>query len=371
MDSLEQLPSQRGPRRAWQPGYVLYGGAQLFSAETPTKMVHLARKWMKEYPWLSEAAKKRVESALAQPLEDLRIDFEDGYGWRSAEEEDGHAQAVARALPQVLDVRRIGIRVKPITRETAERAWRTLGLCLSGLGVWPPGFCITLPKVEEVSQLQWLLSRLPELEAGRPALPIEIMVESPRGLQQLPQLIAAGGSRLRGVHFGPYDFLSSCGISQLERHHPLNVQARLQMLLMAGDLEVSDGPTTQLPVPPHRQAQGNFQLSQDNLKAVRAAWELHREEVLQARRQGYPQGWLLHPSQLVSHWAALLQESETAYPTALERLNAWFGQGGVARTQGNQFDDTATVRIWARAVGQAIDLGLLDESQVARGWRDL
>ena len=41
----------------------------------------------------------RVRSKLAsEPIEDLRIDFEDGYGARSDEVEDGHAASAAREL---------------------------------------------------------------------------------------------------------------------------------------------------------------------------------------------------------------------------------------------------------------------------------
>ncbi|HMS60995.1 MAG TPA: hypothetical protein PKD63_01865, partial [Solirubrobacteraceae bacterium] len=58
---------------------------------------------------------------VSEPVEDFRIDFEDGYGNRPSAEEDGHAESAAReagkghaagTLPPFL-----GIRIKPLTEE--------------------------------------------------------------------------------------------------------------------------------------------------------------------------------------------------------------------------------------------------------------
>ena len=38
------------------------------------------------------------EKLRREPVEDFRIDFEDGYGNRSDEEEDGHAAAAAQQV---------------------------------------------------------------------------------------------------------------------------------------------------------------------------------------------------------------------------------------------------------------------------------
>ena len=60
------------------------------------------------------------------PVEDLRIDFEDGYGHRPDAEEDGHAvsaaEELARGLAQELLPPFIGIRVKSFTEELFDRA---------------------------------------------------------------------------------------------------------------------------------------------------------------------------------------------------------------------------------------------------------
>lgn len=373
MVSLKQLPPDLPEAAAWQPAYTLYGGAHRFSVDTHDKMLALARQWMKDYPWLNELTKKRVERHLAQPLDDLRIDFEDGYGRRSDDEEDAHAQAVGQALPQVHEPRRCGVRLKPLTREWGARAARTLHQVLHHVKVWPRGFCITLPKLEEPDQVRFVIQHLEQIEGDRGPLPLELMVESPKGLRQLEAILAAAGSRARGVHFGPYDFLASCGIFQGDLDHPVNRQARTQLLLSlhGRGLELSDGPTTVLPVPPHRQPQPN-QVS-ENHRAVRAAWELHKAQVLSSRNQGFRQSWLLHPSQLVSHAAALLEECEAALPRALERLRLYWKNLGQAGTSGSDFDDRATARQWTQIVAQALDLGAISQAELELPphWREV
>lgn len=373
MTSLNDLPKDAEALPPWQPAYTLYGGAHLFSPETHDKMLNLAGKWLKEYPWLGDSAKKRVEKRLTQPLEDIRIDFEDGYGRRGDAEEDAHAEAVGRALPMVHEPRRCGIRVKPITRGWAARAARTLHLALQHVKVWPRGFCITVPKLEHPSQVRFVLKTLQELEGERGPIPLELMIESPTGLRNVEAIVAAAGARARGVHFGPYDFLASCGIGGGDGNHPVNRQARTQLLftLSGRGLELADGPTTILPLPIHKKPSGP-QVS-ENHKAVRAAWELHKADVLSARDSGFRQSWLLHPSQLVSLIAALLEESELALPRALERLAAYWEGLGQARASGNDFDDRATARQWTGVVAQAVELGLLSESQLKLPphWREV
>lgn len=372
---IEQLPAESGFQVLHQPSYVLYGGAHRFRGDTPDKMRQLARQWLKEYPWLGETARKKVESRLAQPLEDFRIDFEDGYGRRPFEEEDAHAEAVAADLPQALDCKRIGIRIKPLTREWAGRALRTLHQVLGPLRVWPPGFCITLPKLEEAEQVRWLLGELQPLEGPRGPLPLELMIESPRGLRNVRAIVEAAGKRCRGVHFGPFDFLGSCGIAEGELHHPLNVNARSQLLFSIGGegYELADGPTKLLPLPPHRPPQPNQVV--ENHKAVRLAWEKHRDDVLASRNQGYPQSWLLHPSQLVSHSAALLAELDRQLEPALQRLTEYWRDRGQARATAGKFDDRATARQWTALLFHALNSGLLNESEIlARlpvNWRDI
>ena len=102
-----------GESSARQPVHVVYGGAHLFKAESAQKLGTLARHALATYApdALSLAAAldlnlelatrvfpRLVEKLEREPVEDLRIDFEDGYGHRSDAEEDGHAVEAARQL---------------------------------------------------------------------------------------------------------------------------------------------------------------------------------------------------------------------------------------------------------------------------------
>jgi hypothetical protein len=97
-----------------QPIHVVYGGAQLFKAETPARLGTLALELIRKYTpdassfaeclglppgELADAVFERTVAKLErEPVEDFRIDFEDGYGYRSNAEEDGHAVSSAQFL---------------------------------------------------------------------------------------------------------------------------------------------------------------------------------------------------------------------------------------------------------------------------------
>lgn len=94
---------------------------------------------------------------LREPVEDYRIDFEDGYGVRSDAEEDEHAARAGRALARAAREGRgaplSGVRVKSLAVATRLRAARTFDTFMTALldeggGALPPGFVVTLPKVE-------------------------------------------------------------------------------------------------------------------------------------------------------------------------------------------------------------------------------
>ena len=118
-----------GPAR--QPVSTVYGGAQLFSATTPAKLGELARafadRWTSTpgdlaatlglHPVLADRVHPAVlEKLTREPVEDFRIDFEDGYGHRPDEEEDGHAVATAEQVAVGMESGSlppfIGIRIK-------------------------------------------------------------------------------------------------------------------------------------------------------------------------------------------------------------------------------------------------------------------
>ena len=157
------------PLSGRRPIHTAYVGAHLFRARLAAEWGELALKTLAECApdaralaaALDFAVDERVfarlrEKLQREPIEDLRIDFEDGFGNRSDLEEDAAARAagaevgagVARgSLPSFL-----GIRIKALAAERAARAGRTLDLFVTSLierssGKLPAHFMVTLPKV--------------------------------------------------------------------------------------------------------------------------------------------------------------------------------------------------------------------------------
>ena len=105
------------------------------------------------------------EKLQREPVEDFRIDFEDGYGNRPDEEEDGHAESAAAEVAKGMEASTlppfIGIRIKPFNEELRARSIRTLDIFVSTLlekagGKLPENFVVTLPKItipEQVTAL--------------------------------------------------------------------------------------------------------------------------------------------------------------------------------------------------------------------------
>jgi hypothetical protein len=103
----EQFP---GDSPARQPVHVVYGGAHLFKADAAKKLGAIALKTLQDHapdaatlaaaidldPALADRVYLRlVDKLTREPVEDFRIDFEDGFGHRAEHEEDGFAQTTA------------------------------------------------------------------------------------------------------------------------------------------------------------------------------------------------------------------------------------------------------------------------------------
>src|ERR1019366_8450282 len=158
-----------------QPVHVVYGGGHLFRADTAERLGAVARKALDEYAGdartldsvlglgaQADAVYARIREKLQrEPVEDFRIDFEDGYGNRPDDEEDGHVAVAAREVAAGLKAGTlpafIGIRVKPLNEELRARSIRTLHLFLATLvndaGRLPPNFIVTLPKITVPEQV--------------------------------------------------------------------------------------------------------------------------------------------------------------------------------------------------------------------------
>ncbi|BEP11861.1 aldolase/citrate lyase family protein [Acidothermaceae bacterium B102] len=259
-----------------------------------------------------------VRILRTQPVADLRVDLEDGYGIRVDEIEDGE---VARCVALLAEAPppSYGVRVKSLESHTAERSLRTLDLWLtalhqSGLG---PGI-ITLPKVSAPEQVTVVVEALTQIEAalGSDRAALELQVESAEGVVDsagrvtVPLLIAAGRGRVTGLHFGTYDFTAALGVSPQDQRidAPIADAAKdlLQLAAAGTGVAVSDGSSNVLPVGDR----------------VHDAWRTHARLVDRALTRGLWQGWDLHPGQLVSRWAATSAFLRTRLPEVTARLSS-------------------------------------------------
>jgi citrate lyase beta subunit len=394
-------PGESGAR---QPVHTVYGGAHLFRSDTPRKLGELARAALQQAApdarsfaqaigigdAIAEAVYARVAEKLRrEPVEDYRIDFEDGYGNRADEEEDGHARAAAEAVGAAMAEGAlppfIGIRIKPLSAELGPRALRTLDLFLETLcsrsGRKPPqGFAVTVPKVTSPGQLEVLADAFDLLEArfglARSALKLEMMIETtqslvaPDGAAMLPRLAAAARGRCVGAHFGPYDYTASCDVTaaqQALRHPACDFARNTMKVAFAGTgIRLSDGPTARMPIGPHKAAKGG-QLSpeqiRENQRTVHAAWRLHADDIRWALANGFYQGWDLHPAQLPSRYGAVYAFFLEALPAATERLRNFLGRAAQATRAGDVFDDAATGQGLLNFFLRGTNCGALNEDE--------
>jgi hypothetical protein len=385
-----------------QPIHVVYGGAQLFKAETPARLGTLALDLIRNYtPDASSFAEclglppgelansvfeRTVAKLQREPVEDFRIDFEDGYGYRSEAEEDGHAvstaQLVARGAGKPGFPPFIGIRIKPFTETLRARAARTLDLFFQALCSetihLPDNFVVTLPKIsvpEQVAELVEMIERL-ELRHGiEPgALKIELMIETPQAIINafgsigIPRLIEVARGRCRGLHFGPYDYSASCNIAAAEQRldHPACDFARHVIQVSAADRDVflSDGPSTILPIPRHR-VPANDREKAENRAIVHRAMRHHFDLVQRSLAHGYYQGWDLHPGQLPTRYAAVYAFFLKSLDSAATRLRNFIDKAAQATLVGDVFDDAATGQGLLNFLLRGVNCGAFTEQEAA------
>ncbi|MPZ96245.1 MAG: aldolase [Propionibacteriales bacterium] len=316
-------------------------------------------------PSLTDDLDRRVRDKLArEPVEDLRIDFEDGYGSRPDDEEDAAAIDAARVLAASAAAGTAppyaGLRFKSLESPTRRRGLRTLDLFVAelvDLGGLPTGFVVTLPKVTSVDQVAAMVHCCARLETahGLPErLRFEIQVETPQsilgpdGTALVAPMIQAAAGRCTGLHYGTYDYSAACGIaaSQQSMGHPAadHAKAVMQVAAAGTGVHLSDGSTNVLPV--------------GDDAAVRAAWELHARLVRRSLERGFYQGWDLHPGQLVSRYAAVFVFFREGLPAAAERLRAYVGE-----TDSGYLDEPATAVALAGFVVHGVECGAVDEAE--------
>jgi citrate lyase beta subunit len=409
MDSLRTAnlafaQSHPGESLGRQPVHTVYGGAQLFKSDAAQKLGAAALRSLEEYApdpivfaralgidrALAEAIHPRVLDKLRrEPVEDYRIDFEDGYGNRSDAEEDGHARQAAEELAKGAAAGTlpafIGIRIKPLNEELRARSVRTLDLVVTTLveraGALPVNFVVTLPKITILEQVEHFIELLAALEqrtglaAG--SLRFEIMVETPQliiggdGRSLIPRIVALSGSRLRGAHFGTYDYTAGVGITAAHQHmrHLACDFARsaMQVALAGTGVWLSDGATAVMPVPIHRRSADGPPLTTEqvawNEAAVHRGWRLHADDIRHSLVNGFYQGWDLHPAQLPSRYGALYAFFREGLDAAGERLRNFVGKAAQATLVGDVFDDAATGQGLLNYFLRGINSGALTEGE--------
>lgn len=312
-----------------------------------------------------------------EPVEDLRIDFEDGFTQRDVpagrrdRDEDEHvdrilAELITRWSGGSSSPPFWGVRFGSLDPATRRRGVRTFTRVVAGLAGAPDrdallaGFRPTLPKVTSVDQVRAMVEMCRELEAacGLPgrALRFEIQIETPQsicapdGSALVARLVHAADGRCIGLHYGTYDYSAACGIAAEYQamDHPAadHAKAVMQVAAAGTGVALSDGSTNRLPV--------------GDAEAVRAGWRLHARLIDRSLRRGFYQGWDLHPAQLVSRYVATYAFYRRSVPAACARIAAYLGTGPDA----GYLDEPATARALADFCVRALDCGAVTADEI-------
>jgi citrate lyase beta subunit len=368
---VRQFPGDAPDR---QPIHTVYVPADRVSSDMAGSWGRAALAAIDEHPTIfaeltdDEALAELVREKLhREPIEDLRIDFEDGYGARGDEAEDDDVRRAAAALAAMVGSEPAappfrGIRFKSLEAPTRRRGIRTLTLFLSELlerGGDLSGFVTTLPKITSVDQVEAMVEVTGRIEEALGVedkrLRFELQIETPQsilgpdGTALVARMIHAGDGRVTALHYGTYDYSAFCGIPAAfqSMEHPVADHAKLVMQAAAAGtgVRLSDGSTNVLPV--------------GDADDVRRGWELHARLVGRSLERGYYQGWDLHPAQLPSRFAATYAFYRGGFDAAAHRLRNYLEQTG-----SNVMDEPATARALSDFVVRGVDCGAVTAAEV-------
>jgi citrate lyase beta subunit len=301
-----------------------------------------------------------------EPIEDLRLDFEDGYGDRGDAAEDAAAIAAAgqvtKAVATGLAPPFIGIRFKCFEVPTRSRGLRTLDLFIAtllGAGELPDGLVLTLPKVTTVDQVKAMVFVCEQLEAAHslPAgrLRFEVQMETPQlilsheGTVPAATLLHVGKGRISSLHYGTYDYSASLGIAAAYQsmEHPAADHAKnvMQVAVAGTGVHLSDGSTNILPLGEPEQ--------------IQAAWALHARLVRRHLERGIYQGWDLHQNQLPTRYLATYAFYREGFAAAAARLRNY-----VHRFESSIMDEPATAKALANFIRRGLICGALTAEEI-------
>ncbi|NJC58508.1 DUF6986 family protein [Brevibacterium marinum] len=318
----------------------------------------------REAEMLAEAVTRKLST---EPIEDLRLDFEDGYGDADDETEDACARQAARNAIAGLDETGapafFGIRFKCMEADTRARGLRTLDIFLAEViashGRLPKQLVLTLPKVSTVDQVRAMVIACRSLEAqhdlAEGAITFEVQVETPQlilgadGRVPLAPVLDAGAGRITSLHYGTYDYSASMGVAAAYQamDHPVADFAKNQMMLaVAGTgVHLSDGSTNILPV--------------GEPEEIHRAWGLHAGLVRRHLKRGIYQGWDMHPHQLPTRFLATFRFYREGAERAATRLRNY-----VFHEDSAVLDEPATARALARYLSRGLSCGAHTEEFV-------
>lgn len=372
-----------------QPVHTVYVPADAFDADLPRRWGQEALALMDQFLPDAETAARvtgmptdlaaevypRVRRTLEQrPVQDLRVDLEDGYGRRPDEVEDADLATAVAALQGYADGEGtdggnggapswFGVRIKCFEAPVRERGVRSLVAFVSGMtrdGALPEGLRLTLPKVTSADQVEAMVLACERIEAALGLAPgaigFEIQVETPQsilgpeGRATVAPMVHAAVGRCTGLHYGTFDYSAGLGIAAPYQslEHPAADHAKAVMQLAAAQTGVrcSDGSTNVV-------AFGSAVDAQQT-------WALHHRLVTRALERGYYQGWDMHPGHLPTRYLANYAFFRSSLPAAARRLRSYVDNAG-----GDVMDEPATARMLAAAVLRGLRSGALDEDEVA------
>ena len=421
-----------GDRPERQPVHTVYGGANLFKSDTCVKMGEIALNNLQVYApnfvvlakvlqlhghehlphlekdieqlarkldampdeekkneaaWLSHTVYNKIIRKLkTEPVEDFRIDFEDGFGNRPDDEED--ATAVQAAIELATGMKNktispfIGIRIKPFTEDLKYRGVRTMDLFLSTLlentnGVMPANFVVMLPKVTIPEQMKTMVSLFEIIEKQNNLAPgtlkMETMVEATQiimddeGRNPLLRIIRASEGRCIAAHFGTYDYTASCGITakyQTMSHPVCDFAHHMTKVALAGTgIFLSDGATNVIPVGLHRGDKLSYEQQTENRDSVYNAWQKGFHHTTHSLINGFYQGWDLNPAQLPMRYAATYNFFLSSYEDAVYRLKTFVDRAAISTLTGDIFDDAATGQGLLNFFLRAMNCGAISEEE--------
>ncbi|MDQ0728018.1 aldolase [Microbacterium sp. W4I20] len=369
-------PGDDGSR---QPVHTLYVPADRFTPDLPARFGADAAAAVDAFGGMAALADAvglgdlaaelapLVEAKLQrEPIEDLRLDFEDGYGARPDDEEDADAilaaERVAEAVAAGAAPPFIGIRFKCFEAPTRRRGIRTLDRFLTTLaaaGPLPDGLVLTLPKVTDVAQVEAMVALCERFEERLGLAPgrlrFEVQMETPQliiaadGSVPVATLLHRAKGRVSALHYGTYDYSASLQIAAAHQsmEHPAADYAKqvMQVAVAETGVRLSDGSTNVIPVgePDH----------------VRHAWQLHARLVQRSLERGYYQGWDLHAAQLPTRYLATYAFYREGFAAAARRLDNYL-HGSDATIM----DEPATARALARFFVRGLECGAITEAEV-------